>query len=139
MQVATAKRKLDRWISIADAARLAEEPKWRMRRRLQDLNEATGGRILRRFGTKRGARVKIWVSTEELLRELGSTVHRHDGEISRIKADLEGLGRNLRRLRVQHQGLAEHVRLAEKRQDEINRANQAAIEAVRQLAHMVGT
>src|SRR5262245_57661957 len=82
--------KLDRWIPLAEAARLAGEPIWRFRRRLGALNGQSGGRLLRHFGFGTRKR-RLHVSAEALLGVLRTDPAAIDGAVSALSARIRDL------------------------------------------------
>lgn len=126
-----------RWISIKTAAKLAGEPIWRMRQRLELLNHRSGGKILSTPHGRRGHGCKLWVDSTALLTELRAEHEEHDTDLARIRADLEGLRQGLENQRSAHRALRREVAENQKKQKAVNKANLAAIQAIEALAHIV--
>jgi chromosome segregation ATPase len=130
-------------MSIREAVTaIGEEPTQqnmkRLRRRLDLLDARSGGRILRTLAHRRSSGAKLWISKSALMWELRTDHARHDAELSSIRCQLEGVEHRLSGLGRAHRKLRRRVVDFENRQDSINRANTRAIEAIRELAHIVG-
>ena len=101
--------------------------------RLNELDRASGGRIITTLHGRRGRGCKRWVVIGALASEIASRESAVDGDVSRIRADLEGLARKLRHLRKDHQALDSAVAKFRNRQEAINNANSRAITAIKEL------
>lgn len=93
--------KLDRWVPMAEAAKLADEPLWRFRRRMKILNERHGGQLLKHFG--RGNKHKrLHVSAEALMHHLRTDPNAIDEQVEALQAELAVTNRKLEALRDSH-------------------------------------
>lgn len=82
--------KLDRWIPLAEAARMAGEPPRRFRRRLHALNRQAGGKLLRHFGQGQQKR-RLHVSAEALMSYMRTDPDALDAELSDLTIRVEEL------------------------------------------------
>ncbi len=81
---------LDRWIPLAEAARIAGEPPWKFRRKMLALNAQQGGGLLRHFGF--GTRLRrLHVSAEALLSLLRTDPNAQDAELTSLAARVRDL------------------------------------------------
>lgn len=90
--------KLDRWIPMAEAARMAGEPPRRFRRRMHALNRQAGGKLLRHFGHGQQKR-RLHVSAEALMSYMRTDPDALDAELSDLTIRIEELEAALERER----------------------------------------
>lgn len=128
---------MKRRITIKEAAALAGESVKQTRRRLKLMDEMSGGRVLSTLDGKRGRGCKLLVNTVELMKELEAD-DTGDMDLSRIRFDLESLRDELAKQREAHLRLRREVSRNRKRQEIVNKAQLAAIQAIETLAHTVG-
>jgi len=77
--------KLDRWIPLAEAARIADVPLRRFRRRMHALNRRTRGALMKNFAKGEGAGSRWHVSAEALLHQLRSDPEIIDEKIAELE------------------------------------------------------
>jgi hypothetical protein len=94
--------KLDRWISISEAARLAgevdERGRRRFKRRMMALNSRCGGKLLRSFDAT-GQPRKYFVSAEALLFHLRTDPNMLDEQFEELRGIVEEHDKKLQALR----------------------------------------
>jgi hypothetical protein len=125
--------KPDRWLSIAEAAELAQEPTWKLKRKLLALHETTGGRVLQSY-QKPGKKVRKWfVSAEALLVCLRTDPKVVDAQIEAIESRLGVLESRQVALRNAHRQHRREQSDRWKKQEAVNSAVRKAISATNEL------
>lgn len=100
--------KFDRWLSIAEASKLAGVPRRTLLRRLWLLHHQTPGGVLRRIGAR-----KLFVSADALERALRTDPGLRDTESEAVAARLEDFERKLLGLRNSQKALRKRVVMLE--------------------------
>ena len=108
-----------------------------MRDRLLLIDARSGGKVLQTLDGRRGRGCKLWVSTKALMEELRTDHARRDADLSELRCRLEGVERRVSGLGRAHRRLDRNVSDFRSRQERINAANVAAIQAVQAFAHTV--
>lgn len=104
----TAALRLDRWLSVSEAAQLAGVPRRTMLRRLWFLHSQVSDGVLRRIGKR-----KLQVSAQALERALRTDPELMDAELSGIVARIDDQDRKLLALRNAHRSLKARVKTLE--------------------------
>jgi hypothetical protein len=108
----------------------------RMRRRMELLDESSGGKVLRTLNGRRTRGANLWISKTGLMFELRTDYARHDSELSALRCQLEGVENRLTGLGRAHRRLDKRVLSFEKRQARINQLHHEIFQKLRELTYI---